>query len=265
MRNIYKVLASQYDPIGFLTPYTTRAKVIVQQLWDKKWEWDHPLLPGELLTAWQDWENELPYLDSIRLPRCYVSPAMDQATNKQEVHVCCDTSQRAYGSVGYLCTEDTEGHVEVAFLTAWSRVAPKRQLSMPRLELCAALTGAQLSNVLTRELTVEISRVVMWTDSTTVLAWIQSDSCRFKVFAGTCIAEIQELIARLGTTWRRRRTQRTTLPAGKHCRISQVRLVGVMDPRSCGCHLISGQCTQSQPVKTSLKSCEDSQPAWLAQ
>lgn len=173
MRNIYKVLASQYDPIGFLTPYTTRAKVLVQQLWDKKREWDDPLLPGELLTAWQDWENELPYLDSIRLPRCYVNPAMDQATNKREVHIFCDASQRAYGSVGYLRTADTKGHVEVAFLTARSRVAPKRQLSMPRLELCAALTGAQLANVLTRELTVEISRVVMWTDSTTVLAWIR--------------------------------------------------------------------------------------------
>lgn len=193
MRNIYKVLASQYDPIGFLMPYTTRAKVLVQQLWDKKREWDDPLLPGELLTAWQDWENELQYLDNIRLPRCYVSPAMDNAASKREVHIFCDASQRAYGSVGYLRTEDTEGNVEVAFLTARSRVAPKRQLSMPRLELCAALTGAQLADVLTRELTVAISRVVMWTDSTTVLAWIQSDSCRFKVFAGTRIAEIQEL------------------------------------------------------------------------
>lgn len=53
-----------------------------------------------------------------------------------------------------------------------------------------------LANLLTRELTLEISKVVMWTDSTTVLAWIQSDSCRFKVFAGTRIAEIQELTDR---------------------------------------------------------------------
>lgn len=193
MRNIYRVLASQYDPIGFLTPFTTRAKVLVQQLWEKKREWDDPLLPGDLLTAWQDWENELQHLDDIRLPRCYVSPALDHATSKREVHIFCDLSQRAYGSVTYLHTEDIEGHVEVAFLTARSRVAPKRQLSMPRLELCAALTGAQLANLLTRELTLEVSRVVMWSDSTTVLAWIQSDSCRFKVFVGTRIAEIQEL------------------------------------------------------------------------
>ncbi|XP_035990493.1 uncharacterized protein LOC118562319 [Fundulus heteroclitus] len=161
MRNIYKVLASQYDPIGFLTPYTTRAKVLVQQLWEKKREWDDPLLPDELLTAWQEWENELQYLDCISMPRCYVSPAMDHSAYKREVHIFCDASQRAYGSVGYLRTENAEEYVEVAFLTARSRVAPKRQLSMPRLELCAALTGAQLANVLTQELTLEISRVVM--------------------------------------------------------------------------------------------------------
>ncbi|KAJ8400031.1 hypothetical protein AAFF_G00400700 [Aldrovandia affinis] len=193
MRNIYRVLASQYDPIGFLTPFTTRAKVLVQQLWDKKREWDDPLLPGDLLTAWKAWEDELPHLDDIRLPRCYVSLALDHAASKREVHIFCDASQWAYGSVGYLRTEDAAGHVEVAFLTARSRVAPKRPLSIPRLELCAALTGAQLANLLIRELTLEVSRVVMWTDSTTVLAWIQSDSCRFKVFVGTRIAEIQEL------------------------------------------------------------------------
>lgn len=149
MRNIFRVLASQYDRIGFLIPFTTRAKVLVQQLWDKKREWDDPLLPGDLLTAWQAWENELLHLDDIRLPRCYMSSALDQADNKQEVHVFCDASQHAYGSAGYLRTEDAEGHVEVAFLTPRSRVSPKRQLSMLRLELCAAPTGAQLANLLT--------------------------------------------------------------------------------------------------------------------
>lgn len=42
MRNTYNVLASQYDPLGYIVPYTTRAKVIVQCLWDKKREWDDP-------------------------------------------------------------------------------------------------------------------------------------------------------------------------------------------------------------------------------
>lgn len=37
--------------------------------------------------------------------------------------------------------------------------------------------------------------MVYWTDSSTVLNWLQSDSCRYKVFVGTRVAEIQELSA----------------------------------------------------------------------
>lgn len=48
MRTIYKVLASQYDPLGYIIPYTTRAKVIVQH-WDKKRDWDDPQLPPSIM------------------------------------------------------------------------------------------------------------------------------------------------------------------------------------------------------------------------
>lgn len=49
IRNIYRVLASQYDPLGYILPYTTRAKILVQLLWDKHRGWDDPLLPQGLL------------------------------------------------------------------------------------------------------------------------------------------------------------------------------------------------------------------------
>lgn len=88
----------------------------------------------------------------------------------------------------------------MAFLTARSRVAPKKQQSIPRLELCATLTGAQLAKVLKEELTLPVYQIILWSDSTTVLAWLCSDFCRFKVFVGTRVAEIQELTAR--ESWR---------------------------------------------------------------
>nr|XP_021334729.1 uncharacterized protein LOC101884915 [Danio rerio] len=195
MRSIYSILASQYDPLGYIIPYTTRAKILVQRLWDKKRDWDDPQLPEDLLSLWNSWEKELCELDKITLPRCYSSPDMDVPTSRRDVHVFCDASEKAYGSVAYLRTESTEGQVEVAFLAARSRVAPRKQQSIPRLELCAALSGAQLSKVLVTELTLPICSLTLWSDSTTVLTWLLSSSCRYKVFVGTRIAEIQELTA----------------------------------------------------------------------
>lgn len=200
MRNIYRMLAQQYDPLGFLIPYTTRAKIIVQHLWNKNRGWDDPHLPEDLLQAWRVWESELSQLSRITLPRCYTDPSLDCSDSTRSIHVFCDASERAYGSVAYLRTDRGGGQVCVAFLAARSRVAPKKQLSIPRLELCGALTGAQLASVLKRELTLDIQEVVYWTDSTTVLTWLHSDSCRYKVFVGTRVAEIQELSD--PTSWR---------------------------------------------------------------
>jgi hypothetical protein len=115
------------------------------------------------------------------------------------MHVFCDASEQAYGSVVYLTTK-SDDTVHVSFVMARSRVAPKRQQSMPRLELCAALTGAQLSSLVHRELTLSITQTFLWTDSTTVLTWLTSEPCRFKVFVGTRVSEIHDLTSL--HTWR---------------------------------------------------------------
>ncbi|XP_035235202.1 uncharacterized protein LOC118206521 [Anguilla anguilla] len=193
MRNIYKILASQYDPLGYILPFTTRAKVLVQRLWANDRDWDDPHLPTDLLQAWNTWEEELPQLLSVSLSRSYFPSGIDISVITLELHVFCDASESAYGSVAYLRGEDPQGNVHVAFVLARSRVAPKKQQSMPRLELCAALTGAQLAQVIQRELTLQLRETVLWSDSTTVLTWIQSESCRYKVFVGTRVSEIQEL------------------------------------------------------------------------
>lgn len=198
MQRIYQVLAQQYDPLGFLTPFLTRAKILVQRLWSKKREWDDPNLPADLRVAWEAWEEELPGLQSISIPRCY-TPADRPEAVTQELHVFCDASEQAYGAVAYLVTKyNNECHS--SFVMARSRVAPKRQLSMPRLELCGALAGAQLAQLIQRELDITSQRIALWTDSTTVLEWLQSESCRFKVFVGVRVAEIQELTEPL--SWR---------------------------------------------------------------
>lgn len=74
MRYIYHVLASQYDPLGYMIPYTTRAKALVQRLWDKKRDWDDPKLPRELHQAWFTWEEELQDIERIAIPLCIAAP-----------------------------------------------------------------------------------------------------------------------------------------------------------------------------------------------
>lgn len=61
LRAADKVLASQYDSLGFLIPYTARAKVLVQALWKGVREWDEPI-KDELLPLWCAWESELPQI-----------------------------------------------------------------------------------------------------------------------------------------------------------------------------------------------------------
>lgn len=89
----------------------------------------------------------------------YSSSKLDSLSSQREVHVFCDASECAYGSVAYLRTEGPNGKVEVAFITVRSRVAPRKQQSISRLELCAALAGAQIAKVLRTELTLPIERV----------------------------------------------------------------------------------------------------------
>ncbi len=86
-RNLCQMLASQYDPLGFILPYTTRVKILIQKLWAKPKEWGNPLFPNELLQSWPQWEDNLKFLSSITFPRCYVTPEMDNDSVVREIHV----------------------------------------------------------------------------------------------------------------------------------------------------------------------------------
>lgn len=104
MRYIYKVLARQYDPLGIIIPYTTRAKILVQRLWAKGRSWDDSNLPPDILQAWSSWEREVPELANISIPRTYAPLELATDTTEYTLHVFCDSSEQAYGSVAYLTT-----------------------------------------------------------------------------------------------------------------------------------------------------------------
>ncbi len=178
---------------GLLSRSRPRAKVIIQDLWKHNLGWDEPIELLHLRESWLTWVGELTTLTKLQFPRAYTPATSDNPSAIRELHVFSDASERSYGSVAYLRTKDDQGQVILTFVLAKSRVAPRKYLSIPRLELCAALTGTQLGKVIQTELTIPVHKVTFWSDSTTVLYWLTSESCRYKVFVGTRVAEIHTL------------------------------------------------------------------------
>ncbi|XP_061881931.1 uncharacterized protein LOC133633422 [Entelurus aequoreus] len=56
LRNVYSVLAKLYDPLGFIVPFTTRCKVLIQDMWKSNLGWDDQIQPADLLDKWSTWE-----------------------------------------------------------------------------------------------------------------------------------------------------------------------------------------------------------------
>ena len=124
-----------FDPMGWLVPVTLKLKLMMQAAWLQKIDWDSPL-PKDISCAFFLWRNNLVSLRQISIHSLVCS---EFSTSSNQLHVVCEASQAAYAACIYLRTEDqVTGGVQVSLLTSKSKVAPLKQVSLPRLELCAA-------------------------------------------------------------------------------------------------------------------------------
>lgn len=108
------------------------------------------------------------------------------------LHVFCDASQKAYGSVAYMCTESSTGERTCTLIMAKCRVAPVKPITLARLELMGALMASRLCQFVRASMEVHIDNVHMWTDSMITLHWIRGDAARWKEFVKNRVAEIQQ-------------------------------------------------------------------------
>ena len=63
-----------------------------------------------------------------------------------------------------------------------ARLAPVREISIPRLELTAAVISVKLSKIISEELDMNFQKVCYWTDSMSVLKCNKNESKRFHTF-----------------------------------------------------------------------------------
>ncbi|CAB4031409.1 Hypothetical predicted protein, partial [Paramuricea clavata] len=56
-RNMLSDASKIFDPMGLLSPYTIRSKMLFQQLWNRGLQWDEQL-PEDILQQWNAWKTE---------------------------------------------------------------------------------------------------------------------------------------------------------------------------------------------------------------
>ncbi|XP_055715024.1 uncharacterized protein LOC129809241 [Phlebotomus papatasi] len=186
--SITSAVARIFDPLGLLGPIITIGKILIQASWTEGLDWTTPL-PPELQEKWTKFINTLPQLNEIIIPRWASNiPNPTSAV----IHGFADASKSAYGAAVYLVTDDGQSFSS-HLLISKSRVAPtKNPLTIPKLELCAAELCANLVSRVQRDLS--ISQAFLWSDSTIVLAWIESPpSQKHEVFVNNRLKKIRKV------------------------------------------------------------------------
>jgi hypothetical protein len=191
-RAILSVVASVYDPLGFLAPFILRGKKILQHMCSMNIAWDDSI-PSELHVLWLDWLEELKCVIEIQIPRRYFSLDIAFDTFQSiELHCFCDASEFGYSQCSFLRVV-VENKVFCSFVMGKSRVAPRKSFTIPRLELQAAVLSARIASMILRELSHPHIKLFLWTDSAIVLGYIHNQAKRFHTYVANRVQTIRNL------------------------------------------------------------------------
>ena len=155
-RKMFSLMSTIFDPQGILSPLTIRIKMLLQQVWKlgKKWE---EQLPAELLSNIQKVLDSYFAMPDIEIPR-WLNTSSNQK-NIHQLHIFVDASTVALAAVAYILTQEQDKRFQTPFLLGKCKVAPIERISVPKLELVAAVLGTRLSTSIQTEMTIRFEKV----------------------------------------------------------------------------------------------------------
>ncbi|XP_032416936.1 uncharacterized protein LOC116718815 [Xiphophorus hellerii] len=189
-RGVLSTVNSLYDPLGFAAPVSIQGRALLRELSTETINWDDPL-PERKLQEWSAWRNSLKHLEQVRIPRQYTSLSFHNATNR-ELCMFCDASTKAIAAVAYVKISDAEGKSELGFMFGKAKLAPQKEVTIPRLELCAAVLAIEIADMIAEEIDVPFHSTKFFTDSKVVLGYIQNESRRFYVYVCNRVQRIRK-------------------------------------------------------------------------
>ena len=110
-------------------------------------DWDQEL-PEEIRRKWSEFFKELEHLEAVEFPRC-LTPL--SAIGTPVLCVFADSSRKAFRACAYIRWQIENGKFESKFIAAKCRVAPLKELTIPRLELQSAVLASRLAKSILEE------------------------------------------------------------------------------------------------------------------
>ena len=170
-RTVLRQIASVYDPLGLYSPVILQGKLFLQGLWNQKIVWDKHLSERDRIQ-WYGIHEDLKLLANCQFPRHI---GLDKkGSTKYQLLVFCDASRYSFAAAVYLLKE-CQDQRRTDLIFSKTRLVPNKKITIPRLELLAALIGTRCMKFVENELKVEICQKHIWLDSQCVLNWIQSE------------------------------------------------------------------------------------------
>ena len=142
-------------------------------------------LPAEHSKLFSDWCSELREIRTMSTNRLYFVNGFANL----RLHIFTDASEEVMCIVEYL---QEEAALKLTSQIGKCRVAPIKHMTIPKLELQAAVYGVRLRKQILSEHDVRIDKIYHWTDSSTVLLWLQAAHKKQQVFVANRAAEILE-------------------------------------------------------------------------
>lgn len=180
-RGVLSTVNSLFDPLGFAAPVSIQGRSLLRELTSDTCDWDKPL------SQRRSKENGGCGRTGSRIPRQYTSVCLNQAQSK-ELCVFCDASTTSISAVAYLGTIDLSNNTNVGFVLGKAKLAPRPDITVPRLELCAAVLAIEIVD----EMDVVFDAVTFYSDSKVVLGYIHNKSRRFYVYVNNRVQRIRE-------------------------------------------------------------------------
>lgn len=187
-RIVLSHIARIFDPLHLLAPCTIIAKMLLQKIWLYKLSWDDSL-PVEIDQMWKKFQIALPALEQLSVPRQIVCKNAEAV----EIHAFADASEGAYGGAVYIRSTNNLKENFINLVCAKSKVSPLKTVTIPKLELCAAVITSRLVKKVLMSTDLKYERVTLWSDSTIVLGWLKMAPNTLKPFISNRVSEIQEL------------------------------------------------------------------------